>query len=148
MEPDGQEYAYDSPADDSSQWSGAGVGAAGSAGDQLDGADPLLGFDQAPPTLSHGGLDVGGLTLPASVTDPLAHPTDPNSLSPNIFEPLPPEPHHAPSTVGEKIYDAVVHPAPPPAPPEDPTELERQRQEHASQNAIGQHTPMSPEMHF
>jgi hypothetical protein len=146
MEPDGQEYPYDAAPDDSGQWTGAGV--VNSAADQFGGADPLLGFDQAAPILTHGGLDVGGLALPASVTDPMSHPTDPNGLSPHIFQPLPPEAHLVPSTVGEKVYDAVTHPAPPPAPPDDPTELERQRQEHASQNAIGQHTPMSPEMHF
>jgi hypothetical protein len=105
-------------------------------------------IDQTYQPLTHGGLDVAGLQLPASVTDPTVHPQDPDSLPPGLLDPLPPNPHHAPSTVGEKIYDALTNPPAPAPPPEDPSELERQRQQKASENAIGQHTPMSPEIRF
>jgi hypothetical protein len=126
---------YEMPDDSAAQWAGADVPAPTS-----------LSFDPSPEGLGDGGLDVGGLSLPTSLTDPSAGPHS-DGLG-GMFDPLPPEPHHAHSTLGEKAYEAVTHPAAPAAPPEDPTELERQRQEQISQNAMGQHTPMTPPAHF
>ncbi len=139
-----QDVGVDNSDQGQSQWAapdGPSVG-----GDQFDHRDPL-GFDEGNPALTHGGLDVHGLTLPASLTDPTAQPgADPNSVSPAVFEPVPPAAHPHHSTIGEKVYDALTNPSLPAAPTEDPVELERERQEQISKNAIGQHTAMTPEI--
>jgi hypothetical protein len=103
-------------------------------------------FGESPTSgMSDGGLAVGGeLSLPASLTDPLAQPAAP----PDYYQPIPPPVEHEPENLLQRGYEVLTDPPMTEPGPVDPVEQERIEQEMASQETIGETVIKTPEIDF
>lgn len=93
--------------------------------------------------LTNGGLDLGGeLTLPPSLTDPLAQP----EAEPDYYQPIPPPLEHEPDDLLQEGYDRLTHPDTNEPGYGDPIEQDRIEQEMTSQQTLDETVIPTPEI--